>query len=46
MFEMDIAAMVKFHHTVDVEVLYNCAKFPIPMSCLYGANVLKYFIKL
>ena len=40
------AAKVKFLHTVHIDVVYNCAKFHIPVSCLYVANVLKYFIKL
>ena len=29
-----------------IDVVYNCAKFHIPVSCLHVANVLKYFIKL
>ena len=51
MFKRDIsgtirAAKVEFHHTVHIDVVYNCAKFHIPVSCLHVANVLKYFIKL
>ena len=51
MFKRDIsgtirAANVEFHHTVHIGVVYNCAKFHIPVSCLHVANVLKYFIKL
>ena len=39
MFERDIsgtirAAKVKFHHTVHIEVVYNCAKFHIPVFML------------
>ena len=46
MFKRDIsgtirAAKVEFHHTVHIDVVYNC-----PVSCLHVANVLKYFIKL
>ena len=40
------AAMVKFQHTVHIEMVYNCAKFHLPVICLYVANVLKYFVKL
>jgi hypothetical protein len=48
MFKRDIsgtirAAKVEFHHTVHIDVVYDCA---IPVSCLHVANVLKYFIKL
>ena len=51
MFERDIsgtirAANVNFHHIVYIEVVNNHAKFHLPVSCLYVANVLKYFIKL
>ena len=43
---LSCCANVKFQHTVHIKVIYNCAKFHLPVICIHVANVLKYFIKL